>query len=211
MKKKALLIVPALALVVGISACGGNSVPSGQQKETKAQQADQTNLENNQPLPNVNYSQERQNLIDIELAEVNNVQTTTFIKALGNVDPIFSCPSIGFGIPESASLSNPDQISYAYNSWNNGQMDSGVIAQMDPNGIYAPTTGQGTFVVCLYSNGQPYINRFEDNADTVGGPAEWDYTHHEIVVTGAPTALGTVIDKSRETKMPASKATTPAK
>ncbi len=44
-----------------------------------------------------------------------------------------------------------------------------------------------------------------------GGPAEWNYTKHTIVVTGAPTALGTTIDPSHAAKAPKSKATVPAK
>lgn len=188
----------ALTLALSVGACSSYSAPAGNQQESQQQQADTTNLEQSQKLPVVFYSQERANLIDIELAEVNDVRTTTFIKAQANVDPIFSCPSVGFGIPDSASLSNPLQIGWSYNGWNNGAYDSGVVGQMDPNGIYAPTSSEGTWVICLDDHGVAYINRFEDKTDTVGGPAEWDYGKHFITRTGAPTALATTVDGKRQ-------------
>jgi hypothetical protein len=68
---------------------------------------------------------------------------------------------------------------------------------MDPNGIYVPTSSAGTWVICLDDTGQAYINRFEDNADTIGGPAEWDTAKHDIVMNGAPTALATTVKGKR--------------
>lgn len=197
-KKGLVASVLAVAAVVSVAACSSSSTANGNSQESQQQQQDTTNLEQSQKLPIVFYSQERANLIDIELAEVNDVRTTTFIKSMSDVDPIFSCPSIGFGIPDSASLSNPQQIGWSYNGWNNGTLDSGVVGQMDPNGIYAPTSSAGTWVICLDDQGVAYINRFEDNADTIGAPAEWNYTKHFIVVTGAPTALATTVDGHRK-------------
>ena len=188
--------------VAALTACSHGSVPTGQTKESAQQAQDQTNLENSQPLPIVFYSQERQNLIDIELAEVNDVRTTSFLIGYGHL--LWSGPTIGFGIPDSASLSNPTQISWKYNSWNGGSMDDGVIDQMDPNGIYAPTTSAGTWVIGLDANGVAYINRMEDNVDTLGCPAEWDakaYAAGEqpMKCTGAPTAIAQT-GKGRDTK-----------
>lgn len=185
-----------VGLVVAGTACS-HTISNGNTAESAQQLQDSTNLENAQPLPIVFYSQERANMIDIELAEVNDVRTTTFVHAMGNIDPIFSCPSVGFGIPDSASLSNPSQIEQRYfnntNSW-----DSGVVDQMDPNGIYAPQSSAGTWVICLDDHGQAYINRFESTTDTLGGPAEWNYTKHFAVMNGAPTALATVVDGKRK-------------
>lgn len=174
----ALIAAGAVALAVGLSACNSNN------SENAAQNADSTNLENNQPLPNVTWSQERENLIDIELAEVNDVQTTTFVMHNGDQNPISSCPSIGFGIPDSASLSNPLKPDSNSGSWADD-----VVGQEDPNGIYAPTSSEGTFVICLDSTGQPYINRVEDVVDTAGGPAQWNDATHSYALTGAPTAI----------------------
>jgi hypothetical protein len=171
----------ALGLSIGLSACGGNS--NANQQESGQQQTDSSNLEHGQPLPLVTWSQARENLIDIELAQVNDVQTTTFVMAYADKDPINSCPSVGFGLPDSASLSNPDQVVGGPNS-----SGGNVIGQEDPTGYYAPTSSAGTYIICLTATGQPYIDRFESNVDTIGGNATWDYTLHRSQLVGAPTA-----------------------
>jgi hypothetical protein len=87
--KTGLVAVVLATLAIGLGACSSTS-SDGNTSESQQQQTDTTNLEQAEKLPIVFYSQERANLIDIELAEVNDVRTTTFIKALGNIDPIFS-------------------------------------------------------------------------------------------------------------------------
>jgi hypothetical protein len=176
--------VLAVALCT-VAACSHNNA---QVAEGKAQATDSANAENNQPIPNVKWSQERENLIQIELAEVGDVQTTSWVTHQGDADPIYSCPSIGFGIPDTAQLSNPLQP-YQGPDTTDG---SDVVGQMDPNLIYQPTGDQGTFVICLTSTGQPYINRFEDNVDTVGGAGVWNDTTHSGQLVGAPTASATI-------------------
>jgi hypothetical protein len=198
-------------LVFGAAACSTGSSSNGNTAEQQQQQTDTTNLESSQPLPAVYYSQERQNLIDIELAEVNDVRTTSFVVTeMGQL--LYSCPSIGFGIPDSASLSNPLQIGWSYNGWSNGMVDSGVVGQMDPNGIYAPTSSEGTWAICIALSGQPYINRFESKVDTVGGAATWTGPGKQLI-SGVqdPTAIASVVDPSHAAKAPKSNATVPAK
>lgn len=171
----------AAVLALGLAGCNGNN---GNNTEHQQQLQDTTALENNQPLPHFNYSQERQNMKDIETAEANNVQTTTFFMNYGVADPIGSCPSIGFGIPDSASLSNPLQTA--------GGNNDAAIGQMDPTGVYAPVSSAGTFIICLSANGSPYIDRIESLANTYGGNAVWNYTRHEGELVGAPTAAAQV-------------------
>lgn len=185
----ALAAVPVLAATVSLTACTGNN---GNSKEHAQQQADTTSLENNQPIPHFNYSQARQNLIDIETAMANDVQTTTFFMNYGVPDPIGSCPSIGFGIPDSASLSNPLQTA--------GGNNDAAIGQMDPYGFYAPTSSAGTWVICLYATGQPYIDRIESLANTYGGPATWNYAKHIGQLVGAPTAAASLVPPSKAGK-----------
>ena len=179
-----------VALTVTATAC--NNGNNGNNAEHAAQQQDTTALENNQPLPHFNYSQERQNMKDIEAAEAQNVQTTSFFMNFGDPDPIGSCPSIGFGIPDSASLSNPLQTA--------GGNNDTAIGQMDPTGIYAPVSSAGTFIICLTASGSPYIDRIESSVDTYGGPATWNYTKHMAQMSGAPTAAASLVPPSKAGK-----------
>jgi hypothetical protein len=186
--RKVAAVIGFVMLAVAISSVAACSHNNAQTKEDAAQNQDSVNAENNQPIPNVKWSQERENLIDIELAEVGDVQTTTWITHNGDENPIFSCPSIGFGIPDTASLSNPLQPYQGSATTDGGD----VVGQIDPNLIYQPTTGEGTFVICLTNTGQPYINRFEDTADTVGGAGVWNDATHSGQLVGAPTASARV-------------------
>lgn len=185
-RSTAIAAIGAVGLVIGLAACNSSNQESAQQN------TDSANLENNQPLPNVTYSQQRENLIDIELAEVNDVQTTTFVTHNGDQDPINTCPSIGFGIPDTASLSNPLKPAS-----NTGTWAEDIVGQQEPTGIYQPTTGEGTFTICLAGDGTPYISRVEDIVDTVGGPALWNMTMHSYSLTGAPTALARVAPSAK--------------
>lgn len=170
-------------LILAVAGCfvlaGCDSTPSANRQEGQAQQGISQQLVQNQPIPGIRFSQMRQNLIEIEQAESRGVQTTTFMFA-GNyfADPVQVCPSIGVPIPNTASLSNPDQ------PLNAGYHDTAVIAQMDPNGVYAPPSSSGTFVQCVGGDGKVEPVYAEGNVHAVFGPATWDYEHHRVQLTG---------------------------
>lgn len=185
-KRMAAAIAAVLAaLALTLAACGPNGVSSGNQQEHKQQQEDTNSLEAAQPVPHFNYSQERQALITAETIAADGTQTTSFFFNLGDRDPIFSCPSIGMGVPDSASLSNPLQA-----EWNDGGTNgnAGVaIGQMDPDGIYTPASSTGTFVDCVNGQGQEYLVRWEGFVETVTSAATWNFKTHAEQLVGAPT------------------------
>lgn len=167
------------ALVFGLAACNGNGV-SGEQK---AQNADSQTYDQVQPIPHFPYSVYREVGIDVEAIRALGEQTTSFFFNMGSPDPIFQCPSIGEPFPNTAELSNPDQVV------NDGYPQGGqavTVGQEDPDGIYAPSSSSGTFVLCVNSAGQKYAQYWEGFVDTVSGTAKWDSSHHQIVVYGAP-------------------------
>lgn len=175
--------IPALLLCTA-SSCDNNSQPTGQQSENAQQQADTSSLEQSQPIPHFNWSQIRQTLIDAETISANSTQTTSFFFQQGAPDPVYSCPSIGMPVANTAQLSNPDQVLPDPNQ----SYGSVVTAQEDPNGIYAPAASEGTYVICVNSSGQDYLDYWEGNVLTVTGAAEWNAATHQLKVTGAPTA-----------------------
>jgi hypothetical protein len=172
----------AVTVLCTASSCSGNS-NAGQQQENAQQRADTTSLEASQPIPHYNYSQIRQTLIDAETISANGTQTTSFFFQMGNQDPVYSCPSLGEPVANSSSLSNPQQGAGV-----SGVSGAIAIGQMDPDGIYTPTSSAGTYVICLNSGGQPYLDYWEGDVFTVSGAAEWNTATHSIKVIGAPTA-----------------------
>ena len=184
----AALIAAAAAISVSAAACThGGGTPSGQQQENAEQQQDTQSLVNDQPIPHFNYSQIRQTLIDAETISADGTQTTSFFFQMGDPDPVFSCPSLGMPVANTAQLSNPDQVINPSNG--NGEYNSVTVGQMDPNGVYAPSASTGTYVICVNSSGQKYLQYWEGDVMTVTSAATWDATTHTLKVLGAPTAV----------------------
>lgn len=138
----------------------------------------------NQPVPSFDWSQYRQTVIDVESAEVHGVATTTFFYNMGSQKPISSCPSLGFPVAVTAQLTNPTQISYGAHP--GGGSDAQVIEQAEPNGVYTGGS-DGTYVVCIAPGGAKYMQYWEGDVNTIGGPAHWDQGSEQIVLDGAPT------------------------
>jgi hypothetical protein len=134
-----------------------------------------------QPVPVFSSSQLRQNLIDIETAQANATVTTSFFFNLGIVDPIHSCPSIGFPIPGTFQLTSPEKPA--------GNRDGGYysLPQLEANGVYTGDT-TATTVICVDDQGRGYASYWEGFVSTVAGPAEWNAETKTIDLTGAPSA-----------------------
>ncbi len=170
---------------LSVAACTGN--PSTQQQEQNQQTADTASLEQSQPIPHFNYSQIRQTIIDAETIAANGTQTTSFFFQMGNQDPVFSCPSIGMPVANTAELSNPQQV-VTQDSQGNGISGSATIGQMDPDGVYAPSASSGTYVICVNASGANYLVYWEGDVLTAAAGAEWNASTHSLKVIGAPTA-----------------------
>lgn len=189
-KKTIIMITAFAAAALTIAGChSGQS--TGQQKENNQQAGTTNSLIINQPLPHFNWSQYRQTVIDAETIAANGTQTTSFFFNQGVADPIFSCPSLGVPVPNTAQLSNPQQVATS-DSQGNRFTGGATIGQMDPYGAYTPSSSSGTFVVCVGSSGKPYLQYWEGFVQAMTVPARWDNVMHKLVVTGAPTvAAGT--------------------
>ncbi|HEX8226283.1 MAG TPA: hypothetical protein VF572_00275 [Candidatus Saccharimonadales bacterium] len=91
------------------------------------------------------------------------------------------CPSIGFPLPSTAQLTNPDQKLDSYDA---------VVPQAEPNGVYTGNS-EGTYVICVASSGTKYISYWEGSVQTEGGPAKWDDDKGRIILDGKPTVKST--------------------
>lgn len=175
MKRITAIAIAAIAAVT-LGACAGSGSSRGE--EQKVAQEQLTQFLEAQPVPIFNSSQLRQNLIDIANAQANATVTTSFFFNFGVVDPVHWCPSIGFPIPGTFQLTNPEQVI----SGNNGRVG---IPQLESTGVYTGDT-QGTTVICIDDQGRGYAHWWEGSVSTVAGPATWDGS--AVVMTGAPTA-----------------------
>lgn len=179
------IVLPALAFVAAFSLSGclydtTDNKTTNQRAEQNQANVGISEILRNQPVPAFAYSQIRQNLVEIETAQAQGVQTTTFFFNQGVPDPIMSCPSIGAPIATTTELTNPQQTDPHGGQYGGGNT---VISQMDPTGVY---TGQssGTYIMCIDAQGKPYATYWEGFVQTVFGPATWDKNTHQVQLTG---------------------------
>lgn len=177
----------ALMLALSLTGCIADSATTKDQQATN-DQAQRYGA--NQPVPASDWSQYRQTIIDVELAQIHGVVTTSFFMNQGVEKPYMVCPSIGFPVATTSQLTNPDQVAFGGRDGSGANGDYGVIAQMEPNGVYTGDSS-GTYVVCVASDGTRYIQYAEAFVHTVGAPAHWDNEQGLIVLDGAPTVIST--------------------
>jgi len=183
-RHRAITGVAAVVLTgIIVSACaqGGSAAQQAANgSDTQASATGFHQLQINQPVPLVNWSQYRETLIEIELAQAHTVQTTSFFFNQGVQDPVSTCPSIGFGVASTTELTNPLQDDLQGPNGNAGV----ALAQPDPtNGVYSGNS-TGTYVVCVNGDGTNYINYWEGFVQTVTGPAVWNESTHSVQLTG---------------------------
>jgi hypothetical protein len=182
--KRVMLIPAAIVMALGLSACTEDA-PSA----TKSEQASSAQILDKmlkaQPVPQFDYSQIRQTLIDAQTAQANSTQTTSFFWVLGVPDPIFTCPSIGFPVASTAQITSPDQL-IGNGAGSTGYFAAGVVKQIDPNGIYSGDSS-ATFALCVGAGGKVFLHQAEEVVHAVAGPAVWDKATKQIKMTGDPT------------------------
>ena len=84
----------------------------------------------------------------IEMRDQEGLVTYTYTVPETTGRPVFFCNSIGYGLSAATQYTNPQKIE-------NPPSIAGyyVIPQADPNGLYSPSSTEGTFVVCADPNG----------------------------------------------------------
>lgn len=178
--KKALLLITALAtLAVG---CSSPADQTANEREADTVAKAQRKLAVSQPAPSDDWSQLRQNVIDIETAQINTTATTTFFFNQGIPNPIKSCESIGFPIAATNQLTNPEAIAYA-----EGNVGVLSLPQQETTGVYTGDS-TGTYVICIDPSGKGRITYWEGFVQTETGQATWDRTLGQITSTGNSTA-----------------------
>lgn len=88
----------------------------------------------------VNFAEKRMMKDIIEIRD-NSVPTITYIADMnGKMHKL--CDSVGFGLPYSTQYTNPQKIESHH------QVPV-VLPQADPNGLFSPSSSDGTWVQCV--------------------------------------------------------------
>ena len=175
------LFIPVIAVAILLTGCSPFK-DSAQEEESKVVESNEKQLLTAQPAPTGAWSQIRQNIIDIEQAQITTTATTTFMFHMGNPNPVKICSSIGFPIPATYQLTNPQKIVDRSNS------DDVVIAQQETTGVHTGDTS-GTYVICIGDDGAGRIAYWEGPVETETGQAKWNPDTELIESIGTSTAV----------------------
>jgi hypothetical protein len=142
--------VIALAFT-GIMLIGCNMKPSSD--DIQRDQQERILLEGSAQIgmPSVKNFRERKILKDIiEMRDQEGLVTYTYIVAEMTGKLIFLGESVGYGIPAATQFTNPQKIEWS----SKGGGHVSVIPQADPNGLFSPSSAEGTWVLMKNPNGK---------------------------------------------------------
>lgn len=136
----------AIVALVMLAACNytptSDDIQQQQQEKVLAEGTSQVGM------PGITHFTERKLMKDIlELRDQANLVTYayTFSEVTGKL--VFFCNSIGYGLPYAAQFTNPEKVGY-----NNSQYGI-VLPQADPNGLFSPSSADGTWLMCKDPHG----------------------------------------------------------
>jgi hypothetical protein len=165
-KKRNLLGVCAISLAIFFGLTGEACQDTTQEKEQKAQDAQQAEANAAVPLPKIyNHTQKKQFAAILEKFDEPNLITYTYLVGMHNeITPM--CRSQGYGFPESEQFTNPLQ------PVNHGTEGVTAIGNPDPSGLYPPSSSTGTLLLCLTADGTAEPVRSEPSVLTL--PVPWN-------------------------------------
>ena len=195
-KKHPVAVGVALVFILsaGDSSCSDQPTnATAAQLEQRQQNSQMEQFLRNQPVPSFDWSLERHMLIELYAARQRATSTFSVVQSEFTGKIMWSCPSIGFPLPYSTQLTNPQQVVCREGN-HGGEFAGAVIGQQEPNGLFPPSSSDGTWVPCVDEHGK-ITPVYEERKVTVflQPMTEKD---GRLVPTGAPASL-TIDTKQR--------------
>jgi hypothetical protein len=144
-----------LAIAVGLTLLGMGCDEPANQREARAVDDQQALYVQNQPAPVFNYSLPRHLMVELYKAKNQNLATYSYVISPYTGKVIWYSPSLGYPIPGGTQLTN----SQARDS----STSTVVLPQAEPDGLYTPSTSEGTYVMCVDSDGMVTPAYVEDH------------------------------------------------
>ena len=108
----------------------------------------------NQPVPSFDWSLERHMLIQLYAARQRATVTHSVVQSEFTGKILWQCDSIGFPLPYSTQLTNPEQVIGRTYCGDHCSVAAVAIGQQEPNGLFPPPTSDATWVPCVNERGQ---------------------------------------------------------
>jgi len=130
----------ALALSVIFAGCeveeSGEELQARQQKEKTKIAVQSTGMPSI-----VNFTEKKNMKMILEMRDNQGLRTYTYMRDMnGNLHKL--CDSIGYPLPYATQYTNPQQL-------HTSQYGNVSYPMADPNGLYSPSSAEGTYVMCL--------------------------------------------------------------
>lgn len=148
--KKIIFLFIVLLLSISLFACERFSATSSDdiQKVQSEQLLKEASAQTG--MPAIKNFRERKLLKDIlELRDQDGLVTYTYLWNEYNGKKVFFCESVGYGIPYATQYTNPQKIEKSGH-----QYGYAILPQADPNGLFSPTSAEGTWILCKNPNGK---------------------------------------------------------
>lgn len=102
-------------------------------------------------MPSIKNFRERKMLKEIlELRDQTGLVTYTYLYNEMQGKLVFFCHSVGYGIPYATEYTSPSRPA---GNWETQMQGNIALPQADPNGLFAPSSAEGTWILCKDPNG----------------------------------------------------------
>lgn len=126
------------------SSCNGKT-PSADDRQRAATAQLTAEADRQVGMPAINNFQERR--FARMISELRDEEVTTYTYTVDmNGNRHFLCQSVGFGLPYSTQMTNPER---AIRWGGNNSRTIATIPQAEPNGLFMPDNVDATWVLCL--------------------------------------------------------------
>jgi len=140
-------IAIASVAVLGVALVGCDYTPSSDETQREQQERILQEGSAQTGMPAIKNFRERKLLKQIiEMRDQDGLVTYTYTVPETTGRPVFLCNSIGYGLPAATQYTNPEKVDYHSSG-------SVSIPQADPNGLFSPSSAEGTWVMCTDPNG----------------------------------------------------------
>lgn len=143
-------ILPLVALAtLGLSLTGCDlPPPSSDEVQRSTQERMLQEATSQTGMPAIKNFRERKLMKQIlELRDQDGLVTYTYIVSEMTGKLVFFCDSIGYGLPAATQYTNPQKTEYS------GSTGVTTLPQADPNGLFSPSSAEGTWVMCTDPSG----------------------------------------------------------
>ena len=143
-----------LATVLFTSCISNEQQPTADEKDTQKQEQLQREAQAQSGLPAIHNFQEKKLLKQIyELRDNEKLVCYAYLYNEIQGKLVFIGKCIGYGIPYSTQYSNPQKLVRG----DGGQYHIDIpMTQAEPNGLFMPSSSEGTWIMLIDSEGTPH-------------------------------------------------------